>query len=121
MDGQSLHGKAPVGLARMAKRHGVPVVAFAGAVGEDAERLQREGFAAVLPIVDGPIPLEEAMRRGGELLERSVYRFFRERPPSAGCWTGPLRRKERVPESMICEGDFCQSSLTTVFRPNNVL
>ena len=77
MDGQSLHGKAPVGLARMAKRHEVPVVAFAGAVGEDAERLHREGFAAVLPIVDGPIPLEEAMRRGGELLERSVYRFFR--------------------------------------------
>lgn len=77
MDGQSLHGKAPVGLARMAKRHGVPVVAFAGAVGEDAERLEREGFAAVLPIADGPIPLEEAMKRGGELLERSVNRFFR--------------------------------------------
>lgn len=77
MDGQSLHGKAPVGLARMAKRHGVPVVAFTGAVGEDAERLQAEGFAAVLPIVDGPIPSEEAMKRGGELLERSVIRFFR--------------------------------------------
>lgn len=77
MDGQSLHGKAPVGLARMSKRHGVPVVAFAGAVGEDVERLEAEGIAAVIPIVDGPIPPEEAMRRGGELLERSVIRFFR--------------------------------------------
>lgn len=77
IDGQSLHGKGPVGLARMAKRHGVPVVAFTGSVGEDVKKLEAEGFAAVLPIVDGPISPEEAMRRGGELLERSVVRFFR--------------------------------------------
>lgn len=100
MDGQSLRGKAPVGLARMAKRHGVPVVAFAGAVGEDAERLQAEGIAAVLPIVDGPIPEEEAVKRGGELLERAVNRFFRGAAAIGHLLVRPSRSERTdVPES----------------------
>jgi glycerate kinase len=86
IDGQSLHGKGPVGLARMAKRQGVPVVAFTGAVGEDVKTLEAEGFAAVLPIVDGPIPPEEAMQRGGELLEQSVIRFFRGAAAISHLW-----------------------------------
>jgi glycerate kinase len=46
LDAQSLHGKTPVGLARMAAPHGVPVIAVAGAVRLPPEAWREAGFAA---------------------------------------------------------------------------
>lgn len=76
MDSQSAHGKAPFGLLRLAKKHGKPIVAFCGGV-EDEDALHRAGFTAVFPIVNRPMSLEEAVRDGGELLERAALRAAR--------------------------------------------
>ena len=61
LDGQSCMGKTPVGVARVAKKYGKPVIAFAGAVTPDARECNLHGIDAYFPITRGPISLSEAM------------------------------------------------------------
>lgn len=61
LDAQTAMGKAPVGIARLAKAHGKPVIAFAGGVTEGARACHDEGIDAFFPIVRGVCTLEEAL------------------------------------------------------------
>lgn len=61
LDGQTAMGKAPIGVAKLAKRHNKPVIAFSGAAGEDAGICNQEGIDAFFPIVRKPVSIEEAM------------------------------------------------------------
>ncbi len=49
MDLQTLHHKAPLGVAKMAKAHGLPVIAIVGSVGKGFVRLHQEGIDAIMP------------------------------------------------------------------------
>lgn len=62
LDGQSAMGKAPVGVARLAKQYGKPVIAFAGSVTPDAAACNGQGIDAFFPILRSICTLEEAMR-----------------------------------------------------------
>ena len=62
MDGQTAMGKAPVGVAKLAKKHGKKVIAFAGAVQRDARACNDAGIDAFFPILRGVVTLEEAMK-----------------------------------------------------------
>lgn len=62
LDGQTAMGKAPVGVARLAKQHGKTVIAFAGSVTPDAGACNRAGIDAFFPILRGICTLEDAMR-----------------------------------------------------------
>ncbi|TBU94801.1 glycerate kinase [Stutzerimonas kirkiae] len=61
MDAQTLHGKAPVGVARLAHKAGVPVIALAGSLGDDYQALYDAGIEAAFSLVPGPLSLEQAM------------------------------------------------------------
>lgn len=61
LDGQSLHGKTPVGVARIAQAAGVPVIALAGSLGEGYQRLYEAGIDAAFSLTPGPMVLEDAM------------------------------------------------------------
>jgi len=61
LDGQSCMGKTPVGVARIAKKYGKPVIALSGAVTPDAIECNNFGIDAFFPILRAPISLEEAM------------------------------------------------------------
>ena len=61
LDGQTAMGKAPVGVAALAKKYGKPVVAFAGSVTRDAIACHEKGIDAFFPILRGICTLEEAM------------------------------------------------------------
>lgn len=61
LDGQSYMGKAPIGVARLAKKYGKPVIAFSGCVTDDAILCNEHGIDAFFPIVRRPCTLEEAM------------------------------------------------------------
>ena len=61
LDGQSCMGKAPVGIARTAKKYGKPVIAFSGCVTPDARECNSHGIDAFFPILKTPCTLQQAM------------------------------------------------------------
>ena len=61
MDGQTAYGKAPIGVARVAKAFEKPVIAFAGAVTKDACACNEKGIDAFFPVLRGIQTLQEAM------------------------------------------------------------
>ena len=78
-DTQSLRNKGPCGVARWAKRRGVPTVALAGGIADDLGPSDFADFAGMFSICRRPMPLAEAMQRAAELLEsatESVTRLF---------------------------------------------
>lgn len=78
IDGQTTRGKVVAGVARRAKKAGVPVVALAGSVEEGAEaQLRPEGLTAAFSMVPGPLSVEEAMREGYRLLGNAAERTMR--------------------------------------------
>lgn len=62
LDGQTAMGKAPVGVARLAKKHNIPVTAFAGSVAKEAIACNQNGIDAFFPILRGVTTLEDAMK-----------------------------------------------------------
>lgn len=63
LDGQTVMGKAPIGVAALAKKYNKRVLAFSGCVTEDARACNEHGIDAFFPIVRGAVSLEEAMDR----------------------------------------------------------
>ena len=61
MDEQSAAGKAPVGVARRAKRYGKPVVAVVGGRADNLDAVYEQGIDLVLPVCRKPMPLDQAL------------------------------------------------------------
>ena len=61
MDEQSAAGKAPVGVARRAKRYGKSVAAVVGGRADNLDVVYEQGIDLVLPICRKPMSLEEAL------------------------------------------------------------
>ncbi|MBV2132202.1 glycerate kinase [Pseudomonas sp. MAP12] len=70
LDEQTLHGKTPMGVAAVAKRHGVPVVALAGMLGAGYQRLYDHGIDAAFSLAPGPISLADALAGAAPLLRQ---------------------------------------------------
>jgi glycerate kinase len=79
LDGQSAMGKAPVGVARLAKKHGKRVIAFAGAVTENARECNECGIDAFFPVLRGVTTLEEALdtNTAYKNVSATAYQVFR--------------------------------------------
>ena len=61
LDHQTAMGKAPAGIARLAKQHGAKVIALAGSVADGAEACNEAGIDAYFPILRQTVTLDEAM------------------------------------------------------------
>ena len=79
LDFQTAMGKAPVGVARLAKKYGAKVFAFAGGVTKDAGECNAAGIDAFFPIVRGVTTLDEAMvpKNAKENMILAVEQVFR--------------------------------------------
>ncbi|HAA44174.1 MAG: glycerate kinase [Halomonas sp. 54_146] len=77
LDGQSLAGKTPIGVARAAQRLNKPVIVLAGSLGNGWQACFNEGVTAAFALADGPISLEEALPRTAELLEARCESLLR--------------------------------------------
>jgi len=64
LDGQTVMGKAPIGVARLAKEFGKRVLAFSGCVGEGVEAVNAAGIDAYFPILRKIVTLDEALEKG---------------------------------------------------------
>ena len=75
IDGQTVYGKAPIGVAKAAAQRQIPVLGFAGCLGDGAEAVLEHGISALFSIVTGPCSLEEALanaRRNLRITARNV-------------------------------------------------
>ena len=61
LDGQTVMGKAPIGVANIAKKYGKTVIAFSGCVTEDAVVCNEHGIDAFFPILRTVTTLNDAM------------------------------------------------------------
>ena len=77
LDGQTIEGKTPVGVARISKAHGVPVVAIAGRFGDGYRQLYDHGIDVVVSIVPGPIDMSESVRQALSLLADTAETVMR--------------------------------------------
>ena len=68
LDFQTAFGKTPVGVAKVAKAHNIPVIAIAGGIAEGAEAVYEAGIDAMLGIVQEPMSLEVAVEDATRLI-----------------------------------------------------
>ena len=68
LDFQTAFGKTPVGVAKVAKEHNIPVIAIAGGIAEGAEAVYEAGIDAMLGIVQEPMSLEVAVEDATQLI-----------------------------------------------------
>lgn len=79
LDAGSCMGKAPVGVARLAKKYGKPVIAIAGCVSKESALVNENGIDAFFPIVPAPCTLTEAMDKTNAYrnLKNTAEQIFR--------------------------------------------
>ncbi len=79
LDAQSAMGKAPVGIAKLAKKYGKPVLALSGSIGESAAKCNEQGIDAYFSILKTPMSSEEAMQvhTAKENLQDTAEQIFR--------------------------------------------
>ncbi|HEX8605113.1 MAG TPA: glycerate kinase, partial [Pseudoduganella sp.] len=73
IDSQTIHGKTPVGVARVAQRHGKPVIAIGGCLALDAAAVHGHGIAATFSTVRKACTVAEALAGAADSL-RSASR-----------------------------------------------
>ena len=76
-DFQTAFGKAPVGVAKVAKQFNIPVFCLSGGLGDGADDVLAQGIDAVMSICDRPLSLEDCMRTGRALIESASARLCR--------------------------------------------
>ncbi|MCS0632064.1 glycerate kinase [Telluria mixta] len=72
IDGQTVHGKTPMGVAHVARRHGKPVVAIGGSLAVDADAVYAHGIEVVVAAVARPCSVAEALAAGADNLRRAA-------------------------------------------------
>jgi glycerate kinase len=77
MDAQTLLGKTPMGVAQIAQRAGVPVIAIAGSLGNGYQALYDAGIHAAFSLASGPCTLADACQQAAVLLEDRAQDIMR--------------------------------------------
>lgn len=77
IDGQTIYGKTPIGVARLAKKKGIPIIGIAGFVADDSDIVLEEGMDALFSIVPGAVTLEDAMTNAYRNLKRTSENIAR--------------------------------------------
>ncbi len=75
MDEQTIHGKGPIGVARLAREQNVSTVALVGGLTVHDAQLHAAGIQAVLSLTPRPMSLAEALADAPQLLERAALRL----------------------------------------------
>lgn len=77
IDGQSIYGKVPSGIGKIASKYKKTVICIGGRLEEGYESLYDVGITSIFSIVDKPMNLQEAIEKGALLLERESENIFR--------------------------------------------
>jgi glycerate kinase len=72
IDSQSIQGKVPIGVARVAKRYGKPVIGIGGSLTKDVDVVFDHGLDAVFSVLSSVCTLEEALKNAAENLHNTA-------------------------------------------------
>lgn len=76
IDGQTIYGKAPIGVAKIAKKYNIPVIAVAAIIGDDADIVYQYGINTLLKISEPPMSLAEPKSKKVWLIKKSIKQFL---------------------------------------------
>ena len=77
IDFQTVFSKAPIGVAKHAKKYNIPVIAICGSLGENYQDVHSHGIDAVIPIIPKPMDLKNASDNAYELIKNTSEQIFR--------------------------------------------
>jgi len=77
LDFQTQYGKTPWGVAQLASKHNKTLIAVGGTITEDSNILYNQGFDLILPVLNRPMSLKEALNEAPELLRQTGKRIGR--------------------------------------------
>jgi len=72
MDGQTIYGKAPIGVAKLSKKYGLPVIGIAGSTSHDVKAVYAEGIDAVFSTITHPCTLSDALENAAQNLRTTA-------------------------------------------------
>lgn len=76
-DEQTANGKAPMGISKLAKKYGKPVICISGSVDLNSEKLLTEGFDAMFSVLNEPMDIDAAMANSYSLVENTANQVAR--------------------------------------------
>lgn len=76
-DFQTVFGKAPVGVARIASKYNVPTICLSGSLGNGYEEVFSHGINGTMSIIPGPMSLAEGMENAAALLKDAAANMCR--------------------------------------------
>jgi glycerate kinase len=79
IDNQTIYGKAPIGVAKIAKKYNVPVVAIAALIEEKPEFFRSYGIYTLIKISETPMSLTEPKSKKVRLIKNSIIKYFKEK------------------------------------------
>jgi len=76
IDSQTIYGKAPIGVAKIAKKYNIPVIAVAAIISDDADIVHQYGISTLIKISEPPISLAEPKSKKVQLIKRCIKQFL---------------------------------------------
>ena len=74
-DSQTIHGKTPAGVAKIAKSHNLPVICIAGSVKDGADIIQQMGIDEIYSVIEGDYDLTEVLIEAGHKLTQAAQKI----------------------------------------------
>jgi glycerate kinase len=72
IDSQTIYGKVPIGVAKIAKKYNIPVIAVAAIIGDDAEIVRQYGISSLISVSGTPMRLDESLPNKVSLIKNSI-------------------------------------------------
>lgn len=77
LDFQTVYDKAPIGVAKMARKKKIPTIAISGLLGKDFQVVHQHGIEAAVSLTNGPMSLEEASNHAYDLIKECAEESLR--------------------------------------------
>lgn len=77
MDEQTIYGKTPIGVAKVAKAYDIPVIAICGRLGDQYQEVYRHGIDTVFSITEYPSDLKTTLENGPQFMQRTATNIAR--------------------------------------------
>ncbi len=78
IDRQTLQGKTITGVANVAKKYRIPVIAITGKIGDNIDEIYKLGVTSIFSIVNRPMSLKESIENTSHLIQSCVENIFRK-------------------------------------------